>query len=42
MRNMPNIPAPPNRPNNTSTTAMAPSMRTRMVNIRISANRPMI
>ncbi len=42
MRNMPSMPAPPSSPSSDSTTAMAPSMRTRMVNPRMSESNFMI
>ena len=42
MRNMPNIPAPPSMPNRPNTTAMALSMRKRMVNNRMSEKSDMV
>ena len=42
IRNMPSMPAPPSSPSRPSTTPMAPSMRKRMVNCRMSEKRFMI
>ncbi len=36
---MPSIPAPPSRPSSTSTMAMAPSIRVRIVKARIIPNK---